>query len=71
MCLARPRFPVLFSLRGFLGQVVSGYPGTLSCSFSLISLCCSYVHFLTIIKVGYGVTPRPVFVGYFRFLFFY
>ena len=35
MCLARPRFPVLFSLRGFLGQVFSGHPGTLTCSFSL------------------------------------
>ena len=39
MCLARPRFPVLqvFSLRGFLGQVFSGHPGTLTCSFSLIT----------------------------------
>ena len=37
MCLARPRFPVLFSLRGFLGQVFSGHPGTLTYSFSLIT----------------------------------
>lgn len=37
MCLARPRFPALFSLRGFLGQVFSGHPGTLTCSFSLIT----------------------------------
>ena len=29
MCLARSRFPVLFSTRGFLGQVFSGHPGTL------------------------------------------
>ena len=26
-----------FSLRGFLGQVFSGHPGTLTCSFSLIT----------------------------------
>ena len=37
MCLARPRFPVLFSVRGFLGQVFSGHPGTLTCGFSLIT----------------------------------
>ena len=35
MYLARPRFPVLFSTRGFLGQVFPGHPGTLTCSFSL------------------------------------
>ena len=27
---------VLFSLRGFLGQVFSGHPGTLTCSFSFV-----------------------------------
>ena len=50
MCLARPRFPVLFSLRGFWGQVFSGHPGTLTCNFSFT-------------KVDYGVTPRehPIF----------
>ena len=54
MCLARPRFPVHFSLWGFLRQVFSGHPGTLTCSLIL-----PLIHFSTIIKVVYGVTPRP------------
>ena len=33
-----PDFLYLFSLRGFLGQVVSGHPGTLTSSFSLFTL---------------------------------
>ena len=62
-----PFFPT-----GFWGLFFSGYPGTLTCSFRFNYLCCSYVHFLTIIKVGYGLIQySPVCVGYFRFLFFY
>ena len=37
MCLARPKFPVLFSLRVFLGQVFSGHPGKPTRSFNLIT----------------------------------
>ena len=61
MCLARSRFPVLFSLRGFLGQVFfSGHPGTLTCSFSLITFAVAMFIFLAIIKVGYyDATSRP------------
>ena len=65
MCLARPRFPVLFSLRGFLGQVFSGHPGTLTCIFSLITFAVAMA-----LLPGH-IQYSPVFVGYFRFLFFY
>ena len=54
MCLARPRFPVLPPLRGLLGQVFPGHPGTLTHSFSLITF-----DIAIIIKVGYCITPRP------------
>ena len=66
-----PDFLCFFSLRGFLGQVFSGHPGTLTCiSFAEV------FHFLGIIKVGYGVAPRPypIFSMIFclcYFLFFY
>ena len=53
MCLARPKFPVLLPLRGLLGQVFPGHPGTLTRSFSLITFDVA-----NIIKVGYCITPR-------------
>ena len=60
MRLARPRFPVLFSLRGFLGQVFPGHPGTLHAAFRFISFAVVFFFFFSImIKVGYGVAPRP------------
>ena len=72
-----PDFLYLFSLRGFLGQVVSGHPGTLTSFFSLFTLAIGMLLFnWSLIKVGYGVTlrPYPIFsriCWLFLFLFFY
>ena len=73
---ARPRFPVLFSLRGFLGQVFSGHPGTLTYSFSLITFAVAMFLFSLPLKWVMTLLPghiqySPVFVGYCHFLFFY
>ena len=57
MRLARPRFPMLFSLRGFLGQVFLATLAHLHVAFSFISFAVVF-YFLGIIKVGYGVAPR-------------
>ena len=55
MCLARPRFPVLVSLRGFLGQVFSGHPGTLTSSKQLLSLMCVFFfRFPEVVRMVYA-----------------
>ena len=55
-----PDFLYPFFLRGFLGQVFSGHPGTLTRSFSLFNLAVAMLLFnWSLIKVGYGVTHRP------------
>ena len=72
-----PDFLYPFFLRGFLGQVFSGHPGTLTGSFSLFNLAVAMLLFnWSLIKVGYGVTHRPYLIFsriccLFRFLFFY
>ena len=64
MGLAGPRFPLLFSLRVFLGQVFSGHPGTLTCSFSLITFGVAMISFLTIIIVDCFMALLPGHIQY-------
>ena len=55
-----PDFLSFFPYGVFLGQVFSGHHGTLTCSFSLITFAVAmYIFWLSLNKVGYGVTPRP------------
>ena len=56
MCLARPRFPVLFSLRGFGAGF---FLATLARLHIALNIIITFVVTMFIFKVGYGVTPRP------------
>ena len=73
--MARPRFPVLFSLQGIGYRFFLATLARLHVAFSFISFAVVF-HFLGIIKVGYGVAPRPypifsMICCLYCFLFFY
>ena len=60
MCLALRRFLVAFSIRGFLGQVFSGHPGTLTGSFSLITFAVAMFIFLLSLKWVMALLPGHI-----------
>ena len=57
--LARPRFPMLFSLRGFWDRFFLATLAHLHVAFRFISFAVVFYFLGIMIKVGYGVAPRP------------
>ena len=60
-----------FPLGVFGGRFFPTHRGTHTRIFSLFILAVGYAPFLSVIKVGYGVTLGPYPIWLFRFLFFY